>query len=181
MKRKIYISINLPQKTQKSLSRAVERWEDLPIKWVKPENLHLSLLFLGFVDDDTSLEVCQKIREICQTEEMFDVEMSQIKPSPSAEDTKKVILTGGSSERLKGLVEKIEKELGLSSSPKKEFKPTVVLGKIRKKRWDDLEEKPVLEKDFPILIGVETVDIMASEFDNDDAEFVTIESCPLSA
>jgi len=181
MKRKIYISINLPKKTQKSLERVIEGWEDLPIKWMKPENLHLSLLFLGFVDDDSALEVCKKIELLCQNEEMFDVELNSIRLSPSSEDAKKVVLTGEHSEALKNLVEKIEKELGIFKGSKKEFRPNILLGKIRKKRWDELEEKPVIEKKFPLLVNVESVDVMASDFENDDGEYVIIESCPLNA
>jgi 2'-5' RNA ligase len=181
MKRKIYISVNLPKKTQKGLSRAMERWEDLPIKWTKPENLHLSLLFLGFVDDDSSLEVCEKIQHLCQNEEMFDVEMDAIRLSPSKDDAKKVVLTGGHSEALKNLVERIEKELGILNSPKKEFHPNILLGKIRKKRWEEMENIPEIEKAFPLLVNVESVDVMASDFEGDDNGFVVVESCPLNA
>ncbi len=181
MKRKIYVSINLPKKTQKSLARIMERWEGLPIKWTKPENLHLSLLFLGFVDDESVLEVCRKIESLCQKEEMFDVELSLIKFSPSPEDAKRVTLTGGHSEELKNLIEKIEQELGIANSPKKEFHPNIILGKVRKKRWDEMIEKPVIEKHFPLLVDVESVDVMASDFESEEGEYVIVESCPLSA
>jgi 2'-5' RNA ligase len=181
MKRKIYISINLPKRTRKSLARVMERWEGLPIKWTKEDNLHLSLLFLGFVDDDTSLEVCQKLTALCEQEEMFDILLNTIKLSPSPEDAKRVVLTGEPSEELRLLMEHIEKELGIFTSAKKEFRPHILLGKVRKKQWDELPEKPEVKRDFPLMVGVESVDVMASDFESEEGEYVIVESCPLNA
>ena len=181
MKRKLFISVNLPKKTRKSLMRAVERWQDLPIKWTKEDNLHLSLMSLGFVYDDSSLEICQKLEEMCQNEEMFELELDTIKLSPSAEDAKRVVLTGPPSEGLRVLMEKMEKALGIFSSAKKEFRPTIMLGKLRKIPWDALAEKPKVERSFPLLVGVESVDVMASDFESEEGEFVIVDSCPLNA
>jgi len=77
-------------------------------------------------------------------------------------------------------VEKIEKELGIFSSSKKEFRPHITLGKIRKNKWNELPEKPVINKDFPLLVTVESIDVMASDFEGDDMEYTVIESCGLN-
>ncbi|KKR22121.1 MAG: 2''''-5'''' RNA ligase [Candidatus Moranbacteria bacterium GW2011_GWA2_39_41] len=179
MKRKIFININLPDRTKKRLSRAIERWVDLPVKWVREENLHVSLFFLGFVDDDSTYEVCEAVTRAAQTEEIFDIEFDTIKLSPSAEDPRVVVVTGKPNENLRNLAEKIEKELGIFTSAKKEFRPNITLGKVRKNIWQDLSEKPVINKEFPLLATVESVDVMASNFEGDDAEFVIVESCQL--
>lgn len=181
MKRKIYISVNLPKRTRKSLIRAVEKWQELPIKWTKEDNLHLSLLFLGFVDDDSCLDICQKLQALCQKEEMFDILLNTIRFSPSAEDAKRVVLTGAPSEQLRQLMEKIEKELDTFTSSRKEFRPNIVLGKVRKKFWDELPEKPAIQKDFPLMVEVGSIDIMASDFESEEGEYIILESCPLNA
>ncbi|MDO8241098.1 MAG: RNA 2',3'-cyclic phosphodiesterase [Candidatus Moranbacteria bacterium] len=180
MKRKIFININLPDRTKKRLTRAIERWADLPVKWVREENRHVSLFFLGFVDDDSTYEVCEAVTRAAQTEEIFDIEFDTIKFSPSAEDPRMVVVTGQPNENLRNLAEKIEKELGIFSSSKKEFRPQITLGKVRKNMWNELAEKPVVDKEYPLLATVESVDVMASNFEGDDAEFAIIESCQLA-
>ena len=65
--------------------------------------------------------------------------------------------------------------------PKKEFRPHILLGKVRKKQWDELPEKPEVKRDFPLMVGVESVDVMASDFESEEGEYVIVESCPLNA
>ena len=180
MKRKIFISINLPDRTKKRLVRATEMWQDFPVKWVKEKNLHITLFFLGFVDDDSTLDMCQKVTKLAQTADIFDVEFEAIKFGPTQEYPRMIWVAGKVSENLRDLVEKIEKELGIFSSSKKEFRPHITLGKIRKNKWNELPEKPVINKDFPLLVTVETIDVMASDFEGDDMEYTVIESCELN-
>jgi len=42
---RIFIAINLPANLKKELSMAQNRWPELPARWTKPENLHITLLF----------------------------------------------------------------------------------------------------------------------------------------
>ena len=43
---RIFIAINLPNDIKKYLVGFEKKWLDLPAKWVNPENLHITLLFL---------------------------------------------------------------------------------------------------------------------------------------
>lgn len=179
MKRKIFISINLPSKTKKRLNKAVQKWQDMPVKWVKEENLHITLFFLGFVDDDTSAEICQKITNLSEAQEIFDMEFNTIELGPTMENPNQIWLTGEANEDLKNLVEAIEKELGTFTSEKKSFRPHITLGRIRKHKWEALDNKPEISEKFPLLVTAESVDVMASDFDGGDMEYAVIESCPL--
>ncbi|MDP1833483.1 MAG: RNA 2',3'-cyclic phosphodiesterase [Candidatus Moranbacteria bacterium] len=180
MKRKIFISINLPSRTKKRLVKATESWQELPVKWSKEENLHITLLFLGFVDDDSTYAVCEKVARVTENSEIFDIEFDSIGLGPTAEDPRMVWVAGQASEALKNLVEKIEKELGIFTSSKKEFRPHITLGKIRKNKWDELPERPSIRKEFPLLVTAESVDVMASNFEGDGMEYAIIESCELN-
>jgi RNA 2',3'-cyclic 3'-phosphodiesterase len=180
MKRKIFISINLLARTKKSLIRATEEWQDLPVKWVKEPNLHITLEFLGHVLDDVIPEICEKIDEAVADTEIFDLEFEKICLGPSKVESRMIWLAGNASEELKNLCEKIEKALDIFSSSKKSFRPHITLGKIRQHKWQALEETPVIDKNFPLTTTVESVDIMASEFEGDGMEYTIIQSCPLN-
>ncbi|MFA6383071.1 MAG: RNA 2',3'-cyclic phosphodiesterase [Parcubacteria group bacterium] len=179
MKRKIFISINLLAKTKKSLCRATEEWQDLPVKWVKEPNLHITLEFLGHVVDDFIPEICANVCEAVVNTEIFDLEFEKICLGPSEAEPRMIWLAGNANEELKNLREKIEKALDIFSTSKKSFRPHITLGKIRQHKWQALAELPIINKNFPLTITAESVDIMASEFEGDGMEYTIIQSCPL--
>src|SRR5262249_52216174 len=41
------------------------------VKWVEPENLHVSLLFLGEVEDREVVDVCRVVEEVAQKHPSF--------------------------------------------------------------------------------------------------------------
>lgn len=176
MQRKIFISINLTDRDKKRLIRATEKWQDLPVKWVKEQNLHITLSFLGHVADDVILKICAKVRKASDEKDIFDIEFDRIEIGPSAEDQKFIWLSGEPNEDLKSLVEALEKELGMLASEKKSFRPHITLGRIRKNKWEALEESPKILEKFPLTITAESVDVMASEFENEGQEYTVIES-----
>jgi len=179
MKRKIFISINIPKKDKKRLIRAVEPWQDLPVKWVKEPNFHITLAFLGHVYDNALPAIGQAVERAVSGKMMFDVQFSEIKLN-SEEDPKIVWLAGSASEELKNLQEAIEKELGLFASAKKVFIPHVTLGRIRKQKWEEQETKPKIKKALDFLVTVESVDVMASDFENEGEEYAIIDSFQLN-
>ena len=179
MKRKIFISINIPEKVKKRLAKSTQKWQDLPVKWTKEANLHITLLFLGYVDEESLLEICQKVRDAIENEDIFDIEFEKIELFPSADDPKMVALTGSSNADLLRLHEKIEKELNIFTSAKKSFRPHITLGRGRKYKWEALEHKPSISEKYPLAITAESIDVMASDFGDGTSEYTIIESCPL--
>ena len=179
MKRKIFISINLSDRDKKGLVRATEEWQNLPVKWTREESLHLTLSFLGFLPDDSLSEICSSVSEAVAGEDIFDVEFERIELGQDKNDPKMIWLSGEANESLRRLQENIEKALGTFVSSKKSFRPHITLGRIRQHKWMELPEIPVIDKKFPLTVSVESVDIMASEFDGEGQEYVIIESCLL--
>lgn len=179
MKRKIFISLDIPLRDRKRLSRVSEKWQDLPVKWTKLENLHLTLVFLGFVSEGAIPEICEKVGQVTAKNRIFDIDFDRVGLFPSVSEPRAVALIGEASEELKKLVNDIEMTLGLSTVPKKTFRPHITLGRVRKTKWEALSEKPQIAEDFRLNLEISSVDILASDFDG-EGEYVVIESCPLS-
>jgi len=179
MKRKIFININIPDKTKKRLVKATEKWQDLPVKLVKEKNLHITLSFLGFILDNAIFDICERVRMATEDIEIFDIEFNKIEFGPSEDDPKTIWISGEANDSLRLLHENIEKSLGIFVNSKKSFRPHITLGRIRAHKWQELAEKPNIARDFSLIISVENVDIMASEFEDEGMEYTAIESCPL--
>ena len=179
MKRKIFISINPADQVRRRLVKSCAKWQALPVKWTKEENLRIELFFLGYIDNDVVAEVCQKVRKAVCDIELFDLEFEKISLAPSAENPQEFRVTGKASEKLKDLCETIEKELEIFVVSKKVFSPHILLGKIRKEKWAELKSVPEVNEKASFAVSVEAVDIMASHFDEGKNSFVLIESCAL--
>ena len=179
MKRKIYVNISLSDRVRRRLVRSCEKWQNLPVKWTKRENLHVELFFLGYIDNDVVFDACQKVQEVVEKIELFDLEFEKIVLAPSVEKPQEFRVVGKANEKLKNLCEAIEKELGIFITPKKVFSPYITLGKIRKEKWEELDSTPEVNEKASFAVGVEAVDIMASHFGEGKNNFVLIESCLL--
>lgn len=207
MKTKIFISLEIPDKTKKNLIAATEKWRDLPphqfqningieknkpcalnsknwcgglpVKWVREQNLHLTLSFLGFIDESALADICEKVSAAAEKSAVFDIDFSQISLFPSASEPRMIALMGEASEELKNLVNDIEGALGISNAPKKTFCPHITLGRLRAHKWAALDPKPEISEKFKINIPAASVDIMASDFEGGKNKYSVIESCPL--
>src|ERR1700720_641044 len=61
-----FVALNFPDRLRHELWDALaplrERREKVPVKWVRPENIHLSLKFLGDVDDAREPELREALK-----------------------------------------------------------------------------------------------------------------------
>lgn len=179
MKRKIFISISLPDRTKKRLIKATGKWRDLPVKWAREDNLHITLSFLGYIGDEVIADICERVRKASGDKEIFDIEFDLIELGPTQEEPRLIWLTGKANENLRELQEDIEKELGIFINSKKAFQPHITLGRIRKHKWEAFEKPPKISEKFPLIITANSVDVIASKFIGEDTEYAVIESCPL--
>jgi 2'-5' RNA ligase len=179
MQRRIFIGISLPDDVKKRLNRRIEKWKELPVKWSLSENFHITLSFLGFVDDKSLADICLAVKEAAESFESFDVDFEGIELGPDPEDPKIVWLFGGANEDLRKLQIEIEKSMDTFVSEKKEFKPHITLGKIDKGKWKALPEKPEIKEGFNISIPVESVDIFESKIEKGRTRYTVLESCEL--
>lgn len=177
-KKKVFIEIEVPSQIKKRLAKKVALWADLPIKWLKEESMHVTVAFVGFVDESVVPDICEKVSVACADVESFDLDFDKIILSPDPLDPRTVSLVGPASEQLKLLNEAVEKALGMHKHDHKEFRPHITLGRIRKLKWDELPEKPVIDEKYNAVISVDSVMVMESK--GGGAEYIQLEECALA-
>lgn len=179
MQIKVFVGISLPDDVKKRLIQKTEKWRELPVFWSEKENFHITLTFLGYIDDLSIGDVCRKVKEAAKEMEGFDVLFEKIELSPHRDDPKMVWLSGNASEELRDLQKEIEKSLGMFVVDKKEFRPHVTLGKINRAKWRNLSEKPDLEENLKISIPVLSVEVFESRMEKGRRKYDVLESCEL--
>lgn len=105
------------------------------VKWVEPENLHVTMLFLGEVDALEVVDVCRAVREVCGQYPPLELTLAGVGCFPN-ERRPKVFWAGidQGREALIALHHALEApllRLGAYRREEREFTPHVTLGRAR--------------------------------------------------
>jgi 2'-5' RNA ligase len=108
------------------------------VKWVEPENLHVTLLFLGEVADRDLPAVCQVVAECAAGHAPFtlSVETAGCFPNPRRPRVLWAGIGTGTQEMvaLHGTLEPSLLELGCYRREERQYTPHITLGRVRSER-----------------------------------------------
>jgi RNA 2',3'-cyclic 3'-phosphodiesterase len=124
-------------------NRVVDLQHDLQeagadVKWVEEENLHVSLLFLGEVDEREVYKVCRAVAEVCAGHDAFVLRVEGVGcfPNPRRPRVAFAGITDGATEltALHAALEPPLMDLGCYRREERAFTPHVTLGRVRGER-----------------------------------------------
>ena len=107
---------------------------DAHVRWVEPENLHLTVKFLGVVEDRQMHEVCTVARDIVAQVEAFEFAIGGLSAAPPAGQIR-MVWAGiedptGWLGKLNALCEQAYAELGFKQE-NRQFRPHLTLGRVK--------------------------------------------------
>lgn len=179
---RIFIAINLPVEVKKVLCSFYDKWPELPAKWVKKDNLHITLEFLGDLTDVEIVEVCKAVSEVAKRHNAFSINLNKILYGPPKKNPPQIVWAQGEeSDELRDLKEDLQEYLLEKVSYKKEargFLPHVTLARIAS--WEfkkfDLDERPEIDEGIDLMFSVESIEVMESERKKDGPVFTVLDS-----
>ena len=135
-----FIAIELDEAVRKELDRLQNRLQrrlnslDTSIKWVRPENIHLTLKFLGDVQDDVIADICSAVSMAVAGVVPFDFELANCGCFPPG-GSARVLWTGitDGSKELQSLQTAVENHLEMLDFPPegRKFTPHLTLARIK--------------------------------------------------
>lgn len=176
-RRRIFIAINLPEDIKKKLAGYKERWPELPIRWTKPNNIHVTLVFLGYLRDEEFVETSKITKEVASRHSPFSVNLFKVCYGPTDKKPPRMVwAVGEKSEEFGALKEDLDKSL--DSSEKREFSPHITLGRIRKWEWRQIEpeERPEVDEEINLSFSVDSIEVMESVLKKTGPEYTILES-----
>ena len=105
------------------------------VKWASPESMHVTLLFLGDVDDRELHAICRAVQEVAAREPAFQLRVSGLGAFPNARRPRTLwagVAEGG--EALGRLHDELETrmlELGCYRKEERGYTPHLTLGRVR--------------------------------------------------
>ena len=204
MRHRIFIAVNLPEQIKKKLENLEKETDKLfpdemdgpafakasagkkMIRWTKKENLHITLIFLGYLLDQEILKVCQITKAISSKYQPFSINLNKICYGPPKKIPPRMVwVTGEKSEILLNLKENLEKSLVENvrfSSENREFSSHLTLGRIKTWLWRRMEseERPEIEREIDLNFEVNSIEVMESKMRRTGAEYSILESVKLT-
>jgi 2'-5' RNA ligase len=190
MPRRIFIAINLPEDTKEKLIDFEKNWPQLPIRWVAAENIHLTLLFLGYLNENQLLDTLKTAEKIASLYFSFSLNFEKICYGPPDKKPPRMVwLKTKKNPELLALQKDLEKNLFYLPSfqykqkENREYSPHITLGRI--KQWEfrrlEPEERPEIDKEISLSFPVNSVEIMESRLKREGAEYTILTSIKLKS
>ena len=184
MNLRCFIAIGIPAQLQRNIGECIEilKKHDADIKWVAPENLHLTLKFLGNTPEDLLPTIRESLAAVVTTYKPFYIKIYGTGAFPNRKNPR-VIWTGlHDADGMKNLQEGIERSMAFLGfkSEDREFNPHLTLGRVRSRRGmimliKDLETFE--EKEFGI-VPVDRILLMRSELTPKGPEYTCLYDIP---
>lgn len=193
---RIFIAVNLPEDIIKELISYQEKWPELPVRWTKKDNLHITLAFIGSVNDEEIPGILKAAREAAERHEPFSINLNKICYGPPKKMPPRMVWVEGACpelvegrkiDKLSYLQKDLENSLfstpiKISTEPeKRSYTSHLTLGRI--KEWEfkkiEPEERPEVETDINLDFDVNSIEVMESELKRGGPEYIVLESMPL--
>jgi len=131
-----FIAITLPKEIKDSLSGILETLKatQADVKWVAPANIHLTLKFLGEIDDKKIQEIAEIMEIVAKNKPAFTMSASSLGAFPKP-DYPRVIWLGldKGAQEAKEIAEDLEENIAKLGIPKetRPFSSHITLGRLR--------------------------------------------------
>lgn len=188
---RIFIAINPPENVKKALHSYQNKWSDIPANWTRKDNLHITLLFLGYLTDQELLDVISDTERIIADQETFQINLNKIIFGPLKKMPPRMIwATGDKSKEFTKLQRDLENNLysePLPGTEKREkgnyFTPHITLARL--KNWEfkeiEVDEMPEVNEDINLSFTAESIEIMESELKKGGPNYIFLESFNLKS
>lgn len=176
-----FIAIEVAEKVKTALAELQKELKgcNADIRWIKPENIHLTLKFLGNVDEKLLDKIKSKLKDTCNRYNGFSLEIKGMGISPDKRRPRVLWVDIRDNNSLTGLQRDIEEGMASIGFKKEDrrFSPHLTIGRFRSSAGiEALYDKIQLHKDDSFgLIDVKSVSLMESRLKPSGAEYTRIE------
>ncbi len=188
MLHRIFLAINLPPNFKKRLIEFQNKWSRLPCRFVNEKKLHLTLVFLGGLNDNQLREAICISKEVGKNHQPFLVQFEKIAFGPDKKFPPRLIwLEGEKSPKLSELQTDLEDSIykrpscQYKTKKTQSFRPHITLARVKQWEFRRLEEIPEIDENMDLSFEVNSFDIMESYLKKSGAEYEILESIILGS
>lgn len=143
---RVFFAIDLTQDTRQKIIALLQKLYTLPgarnIKWVKPEKLHITLRFMGEIDNEKIQPLIHHVAKAIKEIDPFTIHFNSVFIFPS-HHPHVVAIEYALTPQIMNLYQTVERAIVSCGFPAQErlFLPHLTLGRLNKKHWALPDEK----------------------------------------
>ncbi len=176
-----FIAIELPEAVKSALSGIEEELKKskADVRWVKPDNIHLTLKFFGNIEEKNTEKIIEIMENICNQYAPFTIEIKGMGTFPNIKSPRVLWVGIEGNDTLKTLQEEIENKMESIGFEREDraFTAHLTLGRFR----TSIEKEGLLkavklhEKDtFVGSINVQSLSLIRSDLHPEGARYTKI-------
>lgn len=183
-----FLAFELPVTIKDIISRASAEMKKLPlhVRWVRVDNIHLTVVFMGNISEDDLGQIGEAVSKVCKRYGPFNISLNGSGIFGSRRNPR-VLWIGldGDLERMSYFRNSLQKHLkpfGIKEE-KRRFKPHLTLGRFRKGTESNVDLDDLLSTYQNItspLCAVEELTLFKSELKPGGAVYSKVEAWPLT-
>jgi 2'-5' RNA ligase len=170
---RVFIAIDIDEQIRKALGnlqnelRSKVDIKKSDVKWVNPDNIHLTLKFLGEIKDQEAVDVCNITKEVASRHESFELALETVGHFGGRSARVLWIGTGQNSDNLLQLQSDLEEQLASAGWPRetRKFSGHLTLCRVRNsKAGVKLAQMTEGYKDFKLgTVSADSVSVYQSQ------------------
>ncbi|MCK4891898.1 MAG: RNA 2',3'-cyclic phosphodiesterase [Candidatus Pacebacteria bacterium] len=180
MKKRIFITIDLPDEIKRALLSYEKRWKNLHVKWTNFYKLHITVRFLGEVDRKGLELILSAVKKTASAIKPFDARLDRIVLGPDPAQARMFWAIVHIDANIINLKRTIEQNLKISGFEMEncEFKPHITLARARGNHLKGKQTNIVLKN---MKFKTESIEIMESQLGPNIEKYKLIESFELTS
>ncbi|HOZ16562.1 MAG TPA: RNA 2',3'-cyclic phosphodiesterase [Candidatus Portnoybacteria bacterium] len=198
IKKRIFIAINLSKQIKKQLfdwelkleqEYKLGEFRGKNINWVIKDNLHITLVFIGYATDDEIYDIAKKMKSVAKKHQPFFINLEKIILGPASSinrplKSKRMFwVEGEKSQELAKLQNDLEGALNMNDNYQKElyvFNPHITLARFKSSEVvKRIKEQGIVDKKISYQISVDNIELMQSNLSRRGPEYIVLESIEL--
>ncbi len=186
MLHRVFIAINFPEDIKEKLFNFSNRYPNLPARWVKKENIHITLSFLGNLDDDQLVETIETVKEVAARHNPISIKLNKICYGPPKKFPPRMVWVEGEEDNdLSRLHTDLEDTLFNLSSYQYKIKENrifsfhITLARIRSFEFRQLGENIEVNEDLNLNFEVDAIQVVESQLKKTGPKYTLLESISL--
>jgi len=145
MKKRIFLAIDISDKLKKEILKFRQKFNDLPVRWVAKENLHLTLIPPLELNDKGIVEMIEKLQALKGKVGRIEINFNRISLGPNLRRPRLIWVGGKPNQKLIKLKNTITQILGLRRE-NRSFLPHLTLARFRPRDFYNFPQIRLKEK-----------------------------------
>jgi len=182
-----FIAIELDETVKSALAELQQEFKEYraDVKWVKPDNIHLTLKFLGNIKEESAEKIIKIMEKVCGQYNPFNLNIKGVGMFPNLRAPRVLWIGIENKEVIKPLQKEIDygmESIGFQRD-NKNFKPHLTLCRFRSSIGKNglLQAVKPHERDSLGTITVKYITFMRSDLNPAGAQYTKIAEVPLKA